>query len=95
MTTTSASSGRRLEPLAGALADIVCWLLFYLDNADEEEITPEAADGLFALIAERLERLPVGDRLLFLEHASFRAQVSTVEGYQAFLLDMAETLGLE
>lgn len=86
---------RRLDPLAATLADVVCWLVFYLDSAGEDELKPDVASNLSELIADKLRELSVSDRLLFLEHAANRARASTVHDYQMFLLDMAETLGLE
>ncbi|HEY2428636.1 MAG TPA: hypothetical protein VGI06_06880 [Acidimicrobiales bacterium] len=85
----------RLEGLSAALADVVCWMVFYLQHCQDDEVDPEVADELSSVIASSLRRLPVHSRLLFLEHASGRAGSSGIADYQEFLLELAETLGLE
>jgi len=85
----------RLEGLSAALADVVCWMVFYLQHCEEDEVDPEIADELSAVIASSLRRLSVSERLRFLEHASARAASSRVADYQDFLLELAEALGLE
>jgi hypothetical protein len=84
-----------LDGLAGALADIVCWMAFYLDQCEDDEVDLEVADELSRVLAAVLRELPVGERLRFLEHASVRASTSTVPDYQRFLVGLAETLGIE
>jgi hypothetical protein len=84
-----------LGGLTGALADIVCWMAFYLHQCEDDEVDLEVADELAQVLAEALRGLPVSERLRFLEHASSRASSSTVEDYQHFLRGLAETLGLE
>ena len=84
-----------LEGLEAALADVVCWLVFYLQRAGEDEVDPEVATELLEVVGDALGRLPVADRLRFLHHAANRSVESSVEAYQNFLLDVAESLGLE
>jgi hypothetical protein len=84
-----------LTGLTGALADIVCWLVFYLQRCEDEEVDLEVADELSRMLASALRELPVGDRLRFLDHAAARAATSTIADYQQFLVSVAETLGLE
>jgi len=84
-----------LDGLGAALADIVCWVVFFLQHADEAEVDPAVADELVRVVGGALGRLPVADRLLFLEHATARSGSSSVTDYQDFLLELAETLGLE
>jgi hypothetical protein len=84
-----------LEGLAAALADIVCWMVFYLQRCSAEEVTLEVADDLQQVVGEALRRLPPADRLAFLEHAFGRAESSKIYEYQGFLLELAETMGLE
>jgi hypothetical protein len=84
-----------LDPLTSALGDIVCWLVFYLHQCEDDEVDLEVADELSTMVGERLKTLTVGDRLRFLEHAALRANDSRVDDYQEFLMELAETLGLE
>jgi hypothetical protein len=93
VTVSPTSSG--LDGLPAALADIVCWMVFYLQHCQDDEVDLEVAEELSSVIASSLRRLPVSDRLLFLDHASARAAGSRVVDYQEFLLELAETLGLE
>ena len=81
--------------MPAALADIVCWLVFFLERCTQEEVDSDVADELQAMIGDALRRLPVSDRLAFLQHASERATTSSVEDYHHFLIELAETLGLE
>jgi hypothetical protein len=90
-----AEKGAGLEALPAALADIVCWMVFYLQRCSPEEVNLEVADELQRVIGDALRRLPVNDRLTFLQHASDRADVSSIDEYQGFLLELAETMGLE
>ncbi len=84
-----------LQGLAASLADIVCWILFYLDHCEADEIDVDVASQLSEVVAGTLRRQTVADRLAFLEHAARRATMTEVEEYQVFLLELAETLGLE
>ena len=84
-----------LEGLPASLADIVCWLVFYLQRCDPAELDLDVADSLLTLIGDALRKLPVDERLLFLSYATSRASASSVPDYQDFLLDLAETMGLE
>ncbi len=84
-----------MEGLAAALADIVCWILFYLERCEADEIDVDVAAQLSDVVAATLRRQPVADRLAFLEHAARRATSTAVADYQSFLLELAETLGLE
>jgi hypothetical protein len=91
--TTTEEAG--LETLPAALADIVCWLVFFLQRCSEDEVDPDVAEELQRMIGDALRKLPVADRLAFLEHAAQRASGSSVEDYHHFLIELAETLGLE
>ena len=84
-----------LDGLPAALADVVCWILYYLDRCAEEEIDADVASQLSEVVAATLRRQPVEDRVAFLEHAARRATSTEVADYQGFLLELAETLGLE
>ena len=84
-----------LDGLAASLADIVCWLVFYLQRCSSDELDLDVAESLLKLVSDALRRLPVTERLVFLEHATTRAEGSSVADYQDFLLDLAETMGLE
>ncbi len=95
MTGDPAAPIHALDGLTGALADIVCWLVFYLQRCEDEEVDLEVADELSRVLGQALRGLGVSDRLRFLEHAATRASESTVVDYQQFLVELAETLGLE
>ena len=95
MTAEGQATTETLGGLTGALADIVCWMAFYLHQCEDDEVDLEVADELAQVLGTALQSLPVSDRLRFLEHASSRASSSTVEDYQHFLRGLAETLGLE
>jgi len=56
---------------------------------------PDVAEELQDVIASRLRLLPVWDRIDFLEHAARRASTSQIPDYQDFLLELAESLGIE
>jgi hypothetical protein len=84
-----------LTGLTESLADIVCWIAFYLERCSADEINLQVADELHHVIAGALRRLSVSDRLAFLQHATSRGEASEVMEYQAFLLELAETMGLE
>ncbi|MHB8466127.1 MAG: hypothetical protein ACYDH6_17355 [Acidimicrobiales bacterium] len=84
-----------LEGLTATLADVVCWFVFYLERCTPDELDLDVAQSLLNLATDALRTLSVPERLTFLEHASARAQESKVPEYQDFLLDLAETLGLE
>ena len=77
------------------LADLVCWIVFFLQAADGSQVDEAVAAEVVEVIAAKLRALPVSERLLFLEHASARAATSSVPPYRAFLLEMAEAFGLE
>jgi hypothetical protein len=91
----TAGTPATLNGLSASLADLVCWMVFYLERCSPDEMDLDIAESLQQLIADALRDLPVADRLTFLEHATNRAQASSVPDYQDFLLDLAETLGLE
>ena len=95
MTAKGPAATEALGGLTGALADIVCWMAFYLHQCEDDEVDLEVADELAQVLATALRGLPVNERLRFLEHAATRASNSTVADYQHFLLGLAETLGLE
>ena len=95
MTAKRPATTEALGGLTGALADIVCWMAFYLHQCEDDEVDLEVADELAQVLGTALRSLPVSERLRFLEHASSRASSSTVGDYQHFLLGLAETLGLE
>jgi hypothetical protein len=84
-----------LDGLPATLADIVCWLVFYLQRSTDDEIDETVAEELQEVIAGSLRLLPVWDRIEFLEHAARRAATSQIPDYQDFLLDLAESLGIE
>jgi len=94
-------TGKRAAPAAGleglpaALADIVCWLVFYLERCDEDEVDAGVAQVLHDVVGDGLRRLPVSDRIDFLQHAAGRAASSQILDYQDFLLELAESLGIE
>ena len=84
-----------LTGVAASLADVVCWLVFYLQRSSSEEIDLEVAETLLRMVADRLRAMPPAERVAFLEHATTLAETSAVGDYQDFLLDLAETMGLE
>ena len=95
MTVPSSTPTTALDGLTGALADIVCWMAFYLHECEDEEVDLEVADELTRMLGEALRRLPVKERLRFVEHAAARSATSKVANYQEFLIGIAESLGLE
>lgn len=95
MTAKTAKTAPGLEGLPAALADIVCWVVFFLERCSPEEVNLEVADELQRVIGDALRQLPVNDRLAFLQHATERAVGSSIDEYQEFLLELAETMGLE
>jgi hypothetical protein len=95
VTAKRAAPAGGLDGLPGTLADIVCWLVFYLQRSSEEEIDTTVAHELLDVIAASLRLLPVWDRIDFLQHAASRAATSQVTDYQEFLLELAEDLGIE
>jgi hypothetical protein len=84
-----------LDGLPAVLADLVCWIVFFLQASEGAEVDEAVAAEVVEVIAAKLRALPVSERLLFLEHASARAATSSVLPYRDFLLEMAEALGLE
>jgi hypothetical protein len=90
MTTTGALNG-----LPAALADIVFWTVFTLQQCTDEDIDLQISAQLQGVIASTLQGLSVDDRLALLEHAGARAESSNVPDYQQFLIGLAETFGLE
>jgi len=95
VTARQAAPTQALDGLAGALSDLVCWMVFYFQRCEDDEVDLEVADELSRVIGDALRRLPMADRLRFLEHATSRAATSTVPDYHDFLVELAETLGLE
>jgi hypothetical protein len=84
-----------LDELSSSLADIVCWMTFYLQRCSPDELDLDVASALLELITGSLRDLPPTDRLTFLQHAANRAHDLDEPVYQDFLLDLAETMGLE
>jgi hypothetical protein len=91
----AAGSRAGLEGLPAALADIVCWTVFYLQRCDDQDIDDAVAEELRDVIASALGRLAPMERVAFLQHAAERASDSKIPDYQDFLLEVAELLGIE
>jgi hypothetical protein len=93
VTTTGAPAS--LSGLPATLADIVLWTVFTLQGCTDDEIDAQLSTELQNVIGDTLRGLAVSDRLTLLEHAGRRAEKSKVADYQRFLVDLAETMGLE
>ena len=95
MTRQPAAPTQALDGLTGVLADLVCWMTFYLQQCEDDEVDLEVAEELTRVLGDALRALPVTDRLRFLEHAAARSSSSKVADYRQFLIGLAESLGLE
>jgi hypothetical protein len=84
-----------LDGLTGVLADLVCWMAFYLQQCEDDEVDLEVAEELTRVLGDTLRAMPVTDRLRFLEHAAVRSSSATVADYRQFLIGLAESFGLE
>jgi hypothetical protein len=95
VTPSPSAPTQALDGLTGVLADLVCWMAFYLQQCEDDEVDLEVAEELTRVLGDTLRAMPVTDRLRFLEHAAARSSSANVADYRQFLISLAESFGLE